>query len=91
MAHDQTVVRECEAKTLCLGQHSAPQGAHTLDCLNVSSLWRGGCWVDKETKRKLGYFFVLYVKYIVAFTKLKKYILLCLDVLLQKLTLAVPF
>ncbi len=54
MAHGQTVVRECEAKTLCLGQHSAPQGAHTLDCLNVSSLWRGGCWVDKETKRKLG-------------------------------------
>lgn len=74
MAHGQTelqtVVRECEAKTLCLGQHSAPQGAHTLDFLNVSILWRGGCWVDKETKRKQresGFFF-LFVKFIVAFT-----------------------
>ncbi len=52
MAHGQTelqtVVRECEAKTPCLGQHSAPQGAHTLDVLNVNILWRGGCWVGKE-------------------------------------------
>lgn len=54
--NSRLLARQCKAKTLsslaCLGQHSAPWGAHIVDFLNVSILWWGGCWVDKESGRK---------------------------------------